>query len=290
MKGRFVGIGILIAVGMAVVLSAVWLLGGKRETEQAMDESPLREVAPATADRQEVGTARPVTSGKTFVGGKAFILAPAPPDDEGPAREFIASLLPASNAGDARATYRIYLRVRACRFALSDGTDSDREAYRKLGLEKDYLRSQAKTLDECASLGPNEPAWSENWLDKAARQGSLEAQLLYASDPGAVLSGQELLADPGKATSYKQKALEYLNGAASQGSVDALFALSNAYENGILVGKDPMVSHAYDLVLRRINDAYVAESTNAEKRSRLSKEQLERSLALSKRIYENCCM
>jgi len=82
-------------------------------------------------------------------------------------------------------------------------------------------------------------AYSARWLEASAERGFVPAQLLYGSDPEAVVgSASEMLRDPEQIASYRRKAMTYLHRAASTGSADALQRLARAYSFGVLTQRD----------------------------------------------------
>jgi hypothetical protein len=294
--GRQVLIG-LVALGLAAAAVAVWYYSEEAPLPSIQPEEIARQAGRSERIRSHVlpagGSGSPPSSisKKRMVGAKAFALDSEQPIYDGPADEYVNALLAASVAGDAASTYRIYLRVSSCRQALSQDAESDLPMYEKMGMAESYLRSREKSLDQCSSLVGNKGIMSGNWLAKAAEQGSMDARIMYAIDVDAAL-GQDFnpIADPEKIMAYKSTAMHYLLGVAAEGNVNALSSLSGAYENGILTRRDMVSSYAYDLVLRRVNPAYVSDLVEEEKRRQLSDSQMRTSRQLAGQIYEQCCV
>lgn len=288
-----IGILALTVLGMGLIawhlsIESASATGASLQDEQvANPQAETAEIHPGPVSIQNVS--RPTD--RSMVGAKAFTLRSKQPVYDGPADEYVDSLLLASESGDAAATYLIYLRVSSCRRTLSVNVQSDLPAYASMGMAGAYLDSQELALEQCSKLIGNEDLSDRNWLSKAAEQGSLDARIMYATDVQSAL-GEHVnpIADTEKIATYKANAMTYLLAAAAEGSVDALFSLSNAYENGILVERDLISSHAYDLVLHRINPTYVADETLNETREKLSRDQGRASALLAEQLYRQCCI
>lgn len=206
---------------------------------------------------------------------------------EGDALDYIQALLSRSAAGEAVATYRIYLAVRDCQIYVTGAAERALDA--QGGGPSGLLKIDRK-LDECAALSGNTPLKEGDWLSKAAEQGSLEAQLMYAIDVDSVLgTPSQRLAQPERVVEWKANSMAYLESAASAGSVDAVLRLSSAYSNGILVRADPERAYAYALVLGRTNADSSSNALAREMERRLSTKQQESARHLSHQIYQSCC-
>ena len=69
----------------------------------------------------------------------------------------------------------------------------------------------------------------------AAAQGSVEARLIFAKDPKAIIGDlTEALKDPERITNYRRDAIDYLNESVSLGSVDSIEALADIHDRGSL--------------------------------------------------------
>lgn len=118
----------------------------------------------------------------------------------------------------------------------------------------------------------------------------MEARLVYAQDPRAALGTfAEVLSDPGKLIEYRRNAVDYLMESSSRGNVDAIEALANIYDRGILAEQSKERSLAYWMAFHRANPtAYSMESVNRLSHG-MDAEQLARSQELSNGVYRSCC-
>jgi len=272
------------------------LLSGRARIEPAVQ--PVMSVADRAARQRaidraaaELPLAKPVYSETVARGVKAFALVTRTPKFEGSARAYVESLLPASRQGDAQASYLIYLRVRACRYSMREVDDAELAAYRKVGLERSVLEGMEQTQLECAELFNSPDLLTGSWLETAARQGSLEAQLMYAINPADVLQDMRVaLSHPERVLAYRAQAMAYLHAAASQGSVDALIRLATAYEADVLTSKDRVAALAYWRAAQRVSPALAGASFVAHRSAELTADELTRSRSMADRIYADCCV
>lgn len=223
-------------------------------------------------------------------GRKAFSLNSQYSQSSGEAKRFVESLVAAAEAGDAKATYQIFLRTHQCEQALASVTDAEMNIYAKMGLAEQHLQSVEQTQQECATLIADANLWNRPWLAMAAEQGSVEAMLMYATSPEHALGRQfNPIADPEAIIRYRARAMRYLEDAADLGSIEALGDLSRAYKNGILVASDATQSYAYDLVRARVYPALVAENLLDLDRQHLSPGQMAEARLIADEIQRRCC-
>lgn len=195
---------------------------------------------------------------------------------QGNALDYVRSQIPLSKAGDALATYRIFLTELSCTNSLRDDAPID-------GLD-------TTSLSECESLLTDPEVSGSNWLDIAAEQGSLEARLMYAGSVRHAIGGPEdVLKNPEKVIEWKQRSMAYLEAAASEGSADAISSLSDAYGNGFLTEQDPLREYAYLLASSRVTPSPYVEQLLAAKASRLTSAQRSRASELATNVVNNCC-
>lgn len=224
-------------------------------------------------------------------GGKTFSLETEVPRFDGPAKAYVEALLPSARAGDAAATYAIYLRVRSCKLALRTLDEAELALARKSGQEAQVLSAQALELDQCATLIASAGLFDERWLASAAEQGALEARLIYATNPAEILGeSRQMLAAPERVIAYRAQSMAYLQGAVAQGSLDALAIMSAAYENGIITRQDPIAAYAYAAALVRANPSPAIADLELLPRQKLTAEQLRQGRAMAERIYRDCCI
>ncbi|OBU56644.1 hypothetical protein A9K70_15320 [Stenotrophomonas maltophilia] len=131
----------------------------------------------------------------------------------------------------------------------------------------------------------------ENWLSLAAAQGSVEARLIFAKDPKAIIGNlTEALKDPERIANYRRDAIDYLNESVSQGSVDSIEALADIHDRGIIADKSPEKSLAYWLAYQRAHPNSQSAASIARLSKLLQPNQIERSNEMSEAIYRSCCL
>lgn len=223
--------------------------------------------------------------------GRAYSISRMQSLPDGDALTHVQSLLQKSKAGDATATYAIYLTVNQCKSALDPPSLSLLQAYRTQGIEKQFKDSLEKNLIKCESLMSTPGLSDEPWLKRAADQGSIEAKIMFAIDSTSILGNRsDYLSHPERLIEYRTEAMQNLQYAASTGSVDALMALGNAYETGILTEKSPSQSLAYYKAAYSLApNAGLQELLSRESKS-LSLREVEIANKLSNQIINNCCL
>ena len=210
--------------------------------------------------------------------GKAFAVQDFGPIPSGTVDQVIAELSPQALAGDATASYGIFLKLNQC-------ADVTRRASRgaNLGVAADVAKA-------CMDMSAETEASSSKWLSLAAEQGNIGARLLYSADSESALGGPaELLRDPDRTKEYKQKATGYLQEMASQGNVDALLQLGNAYHAGVLVDGDLVTSRAYFEAVRLADPSIVPALQVSTLDKALSAQQLSMALRKGNQIHDSCC-
>lgn len=243
---------------------------------QSVDTQPAAN-APTTLTSQDLATltAAPVVA-RRELGGGAFVIEDMGRAPEGRAADVIAQLEPMARAGDASASYAIFLKLDQCdsrRRVVAEGGAPDSSAYA-----------------ECWGLDTAEYAARGEWLALSARQGNLAAQLLYSADPQTILGNEaDMLRDPDALTRYKAQATRYLEVAASQGSFDALLRLANAYRAGVLVPEDFVRSYAHYAAAREISPDLVPIRQMEWVAEQLTPAQRASALNQGRSIRETCC-
>lgn len=280
-----------------IALVLLWKLNYESVAER---DSERREVSSQNAPRSGAKLSASMNSqpafadlqSRTMVGEKAFVLTQSHIPLKGDAIAVIEALAPAANSGDSRAAFDIYLKVSACRRALNSRTsDAELAAYMKAGIAQSALTTEEKTLAECAELDFENKLVSQNWLEKAALNGSIEAKILYATDSTASLgTSADMLKDPQKLAQYKENAVRFLNDAANSGSVDALMSLANAYDAGILVPKSPSSSYAYYLAIQKASPGLIPQAMLDGMGSQMSSRDINYAKARAQQIYSGCCL
>ncbi len=231
----------ILAIALLILCAASLFIFSRSGSEANFGRPEARaenkSIAASKIDSEKsLGQNSGVASKPTKVGGKskAYVLGEQTKSPPGNAIEAIERLKPLAESGDVTAAYAIHLKLRECRNAFSSPPDDELlNVYQKAGIPKErILADYEKTFKDCESardlLGEE-----GKWLEQAADNGSLEAQLLYATDPQPFVgNASEMLRNPDKVKTYKVKAMDYLNRAADAGNVDAMLGLASAYEGG----------------------------------------------------------
>jgi len=212
------------------------------------------------------------------LGGRAYTVVSMGQVPEGDAQRVVRDLRKAALAGNARASYGIYLKVRECVDML--------KRYETRG----PASITSSTYEACRNLEAENYESAAAWLDLAASQGHLGAQLLYAADPEATLGGPaEMLKDPYALTWYKEKSMRYLMVAAAGGNVEALLGLGNAYRVGVLTDRDLVNSYAYYQAVEKIDPRFIPQASMEVLRKEMTQQQIELSRAKGMEIHDGCC-
>jgi len=210
--------------------------------------------------------------------GRAYVVEDFGPVPSGTIDKVIAELSPLAMAGDATASYGIFLKLNEC-------ANINRRASRGVALQ-----AAPDVAAACNDLSAENEVSSSKWLSLAAEQGNIGARLLYAADSESALGGPaELLRNPDRAKEYKQTAVGYLQEMASQGSADALLQLGNAYHAGVLIDGDLVASRAYFEAVRLVDPSIVPARQVSTLDKSLSGEQLSLALRKGNQIYDSCC-
>lgn len=254
-------------------------IGAPAEATQVRRSYPSDPASPESATRRQL------------IQGRAYYIKSPPMDLEGDALEFVSQRLAAARGGSGLASYEIHLRIDSCKRAMKPGDQGVYLAYARQGLGQQYMRGVEKELQNCAKLLSSGDLLDENWLEQAAQQGEVEAQLLYAQDPAATLGTfGDLLADPERAFEYRSMAVSLLQRALQSGSLDALDALGDIYQRGILAPKDLSAAYAHKLALQQ-TDALPSRSTElAELRSVVTPAEISAAEVAAKELKKTCCI
>lgn len=295
--------GWLIGGGAALTAALVYALLISRSDAQLelQIDAPVSKQAPAAARTALPASAR-VSSyeqarrnidPKVFqpVGARSYQIVrlgdARPPGD---ALDFVESLMPRARAGDMNASFEIYLAVRDCQNYITGEADKAFALEMQGGVDARELSTSERKLTECESLTKANAIWNEHWLENAARQGSVEAQIMYAVDVTSVLGPpSQRLSNPEKTLEWKETARIYLEQAASTGNLDAIVRLSSAYENGVFVGRSSELSYAYALAANKMKPGTFGSAFMKSLERDLPVKQQESARSLSGRIYNACC-
>ncbi|WP_155760632.1 tetratricopeptide repeat protein [Stenotrophomonas maltophilia] len=251
---------------------------GSTDSPSSEHRSSSKVAIPNSKDREGIRATQSADYVADEYPGGAFIVSDFGSPPAGDAIDAIRKLEAAAKAGNSKASYEIYLKLNQCLNVLKDSR------------AQQTLPSDADTVKNCESLGPDDYAKASEWLSLAAEQGSLGAQLLYASDPEAIVGdASEMLRNPGAVDEYKERSNSYLRKAASQGSVDALSALGDTYMNGIMAPQDLPTSYAYFLTMKRIDPQLLSRRKLEFFENTLTASQIAEANRKSMEIYNECC-
>ncbi|MDV2453666.1 hypothetical protein [Xanthomonas hortorum] len=297
MKRKYVVSGLGLLLGVAALGLAFYSLSyestlhnraGENENssgrQKASSNTAERYVSTLIAEKKIEGSVL------RLVRGRAFSIVRNEQRPDGDALNYVRSLLEKSKAGDASATYEIYIAVSQCNATLQPPAQGVLDAYREVGAEVNYLKSIDKRFQECKSLTEDFDLMRTPWLDLAAQQGSIEAMVMYASDPDSVIgSPSEYLSHADRLVDYRKKAVGYLQQAAGMGSVDALMALGRAYDSGIITEKSAIKSYAYYKALESVQPNTDLQAVLEVSRKSLNQAQVSQADRLAGEIVNSCC-
>lgn len=272
---------------LIVLIASLLLAGGcSRDGES----TPARELQGSPQPPSPTSAASPPPASSTpsspanrevkvrHLSGRAYLVEDFGAIPDGPINSVIAGLKARALAGDATASYAIFLKINEC-------ADINRRTSK--GLDP---RANPATAEDCLKLPAQDEVSSSEWLTLAAEQGNIGARLLYSMDSESALGGPaEMLRDPDRTKEYKQRAVGYLQEMASQGSTDALLQLGNAYHAGVLVNEDLVASRAYFEAARLTDQSVVPTQQLQNLDKSLSAEQLSTALIKGAQIHGSCC-
>lgn len=223
---------------------------------------------------------------KTMEVGKAFTLHRSGDfRPRGDAGQWIDLHRDASERGNADATYQIYLTLNECISYIASSSPEELAWAKRIGANDRYEETIDQKLHECIKVDSDMLSKSQNWLSKAAAQGSIEAQILYASNPDKII-GTPIDKDSDAFYEWRSNAISYLNEAISKGSVDALMTLSNAYRVGFTVPADPTMYYGLEIALNKINHEYSINNPLQEATTKLTQSQLRSAKIVGDRTFE----
>lgn len=228
-----------------------------------------------------------------WIGPKAYEIGGSrEPRAPGDALEYMVALKKRSDAGDADASYLMELAVRDCRNLIKNDPVASFDFLRNAGMSPDpaNLVDDERRLAECEGLVAAPSFYHGGWLARAASQGSIEAKLLFAIDPEAVVGPPtEWLVHPEALIAWKRDAMNHLHDAAGTGSIDAVSQLSRTYALGRVTPHDGVKAYAYALAAARASPAHTSQRDLQELESKLDPSQRKAARTLASEVYENCC-
>lgn len=249
----------------------------------------------AIIDKKNVKTEEPINS--------ALIKSPSNrplktsqqlPEIQFPEGKFIdigPELKAKAEAGDAESALSLYLKLSTCQTALhSKVSPEEIKAYASAGITPERFAENAeKNISQCIGVTDKDLLNRGKWLEEAATLGNLQAKLLYASDPEAIVGdATDMLRNPEKVIEYKKKAVKFLSDAASIGNPEGLLAMGDAYNDGILLPKDPVKAYAFYRATQMTTSSDLS-ATLSQTESKLTSAQVSQANKEALYIYKNCC-
>ncbi|CRD52684.1 sel1 repeat family protein [Stenotrophomonas maltophilia] len=283
---------LILSAAIALIGTGIWWFAATSPTSRQDNDSirtPTTGVPKITIDANSVPAPHTTTTTSLsssanrsvrvrHLSGRAYVVEDFGRVPSGTVDKVVAELSPLAMAGDATASYGIFLKLNEC-------ANINRRASRGAALQ-----ASPDVAAACNDLSAENEVSSSKWLSLAAEQGNIGARLLYAADSESALGGPaELLRNPDRAKEYKQTAVSYLQEMASQGSADALLQLGNAYHAGVLIDEDQVTSRAYFEAVRLMDPSIVPARQVSTLDKSLSGEQLSLALRKGNQIYDSCC-
>lgn len=141
--------------------------------------------------------------------------------------------------------------------------------------------------DRCKGIEVSDANEARLWLQRAAENGVLAAQLLYWNSSSDLITPEDMFRDPKGVQEYKDKALSLLTSAASHGSVEAMIALSGAYSDGVNAEQNLQLAYAYRYAATLVRPDLTDPSTMFE--GELSPDQVDKAKTIGNNIFSKCC-
>ena len=281
------------SIALAVAIAA-WMLPGQRPPPSTGEQDQAAAAAvPLPVPRDKAAALSATKIDPTVVvpaAGHAFSIVRQQRLPDTDPLDHVRSLLGRSQAGDAAATYEIYLVVSQCNATLEVPDPGLLQVYRKAGAEKSYLESLETNFDRCQSLTAEQALSAQPWLARAAGQGSVEAKIMFAIDSKSIIGDRSgYLAHAEQLVQYRQDAMRHLHEAASLGSVDALMHLATSYDAGVLTAPSQMQSLAYYKAVNAVQPNANLQTLIDRKTQGMSAQDVQRASGEAERILAACC-
>lgn len=160
---------------------------------------------------------------------------------------------------------------------------------------EDRLRSRQadseETLKQCSSLPADLIAKRGTYLDLAASRGDLRAQATFGNFVPPDLADERAVSrHPEVFAAWRDKVINYEQIAAQRGSSSAMAYLSDLYNDGTMLDKDPVKSYGYFLAYKSV-DLTADQNGQIEQTrgARLTPEQRSQAMAFASQIKGSCC-
>lgn len=306
MRARRTPTVMVLAVGLLILIAIGAYVSGRQGSSErnnavaAGGPQSQHDAGVGDALSRHAGTAEPLRGPPRdspffrWIGPKAYEIGGSrEPRAPGDALEYMVALKKRSDAGDADASYLMELAVRDCRNLIKNDPVASFDFLRNAGMNPDpaSLVDDERRLAECDGLVAAPSFYHGGWLARAASQGSIEAKLLFAIDPEAVVGPRtDWLVHPEALITWKRDAMNHLHDAAETGSIDAVSQLSRTYALGRVTPHDGVRAYAYALAAARASPAHTSQRDMQELESKLDPSQRRAARSLSLDVYEKCCV
>lgn len=182
---------------------------------------------------------------------------------------------------DPEAQYVLALLLHECNMAATRAIQDS--------LDEQALTKARERIAACNQLPPGLLGKRLDLLERAAEAGFLLAQVDYVTLGGLELTSERLLREPGLGERFRTNAVRFLQSAASRGSVDALGALATAYEDGVIVERDPRMAYAYTYAISLTNKTRLSGMGLARLGRDMTSSDVEEAQRIGQGIFNRCC-
>jgi TPR repeat protein len=281
----------LIAAAVVAIVSGAFLV-------RQYDVAPShRAGVDSAATRTSAGEFRPSAAGSTASTSthKQPRVAGAPPrlpESNRPLAERLDEIERQARSGDPDIGYALALELMHC--LELDGHYAETANELDTHPERtDSIARQIDALDEqrehCKGITSDQMRGFSDWIELAARRGSVRAQIDYPTLAGQLLSSPDHALDTAWIDNYKANSLQFLQSAADGGSVDALNQLAHTYADGIMVPKDITMAYAYAFAVSQTGLVVTTPKLLDFWAQGMTPEQIEAARAEGAKIFARCC-
>jgi len=229
----------LYAIAAIAIISA-FLLFSKTQRVESSGKSAITTLT-ASADQHSVSTSKVNDSGSTDATSQystkrrvAYKSPDAAKLPDGNLAGNLSILKSQAYSGHPEIAYALARDLFAC--------------YGKSQDDRDPFPTDPSTSykEKCRGLTSQDYQSAVNLLTYAAQGGDVNAQNAYMAEIGSWIDKHPELQYKSNFTStYARNSLAFLQSAATSGNVDAMVALSNAYNTGVITNRNPVDAYAY---------------------------------------------
>ncbi len=209
-----------------------------------------------------------------------------------PLGERLVDLEQQAKAGDAAISYSLGLALKAC-FDLDAHYEDLQRAVEEKEVGGDAGLAMLKALDAkreaCKGLSSDQLRSYGQWIELAAQQGNLNAQLAYPAIFGQLLSTEGHALDVVWIEKYNTNSMNFLQSAAGSGSIDALSQLAFVYDDGLGVPPDKARAYAYAYAVSLSGLVPSADKLLALWGQGMTPQEIQQAQVMGNSIYQGCC-